>query len=562
VSGSGNIGQQRGKLVLFGSANIYRDRRNTTGTTSRTNLLIPVPAFSETQQAGNQSPISGGGNVRSEYRFTQQNTLSFDGYFYGGRFGGDQTSSFQDFDANRSLIDAFNQLQSQLSRNMSQDYDIMFRRTTEKSAPVFSMELEYANTQANNRMDLSGAVLHSGAAAPPLRTEHQHQTGRYPYLNWKTDYTRSFSPTTKLETGFKFTGRTTSNDFEASYLNPSTGVFTPDPSRASGFDYHEDIGGAYALLSNKIGNVQSQAGLRLEDAATYLNLPLANKKYDRRYASAYPSAILSYNFTPVRSARASYSRRVSRPNPFQLSPIEVRPDSRTAFRGNPELRAEYTDALEFGYQESRSWGSIQIGPYLRSTAHAVRGIQFVDSNGVSVQTFANVASARQIGADVNVNAHRGPLQLGGGGSIYQYKSDAGSLGSNFSVNSPIWSLRSNAVWVFNKKSDAQAYLFYRAPAKTEGGSQLASVGMNFGYRYKVWGDKGNIALRVSDPFKLQKFGYRTANGSVIETSERFFGTRAVFLTISRNFGQALKLQQKSQDPDAIPTTTGGPPPLD
>jgi hypothetical protein len=64
--------------------------------------------------------------------------------------------------------------------------------------------------------------------------------------------------------------------------------------------------------------------------------------------------------------------------------------------------------------------------------------------------------------------------------------------------------------------------------------------MNLGARYKVWGDQGNISLRVSDPFKLQKFGYRTANGTVVETSERFFGSRAVFLTITRNFGKALK----------------------
>ena len=51
--------------------------------------------------------------------------------------------------------------------------------------------------------------------------------------------------------------------------------------------------------------------------------------------------------------------------------------------------------------------------------------------------------------------------------------------------------------------------------------------MNLAARYKVWGEQGNISLRVSDPFKLQKFGYRTANGTVIEYSERFFGSRAV-----------------------------------
>src|SRR6201999_4667508 len=115
-------------------------------------------------------------------------------------------------------------------------------------------------------------------------------------------------------------------------------------------------------------------------------------------------------------------------------------------------------------------------------------------------------------------------------------------------------------WKFGNVADAQAFAYYRAPYATEGGSQLAQVSMNFATRWKVWGDQGNISLRVSDPFKLQKFGYRTANGSVFEYSERFFGSRAVYLTISRNFGQALKLQPKQQDPDALSQPTTGTPP--
>jgi outer membrane receptor protein involved in Fe transport len=284
-----------------------------------------------------------------------------------------------------------------------------------------------------------------------------------------------------------------------------------------------------------------------------------SERFDRRYSSVYPSAIVSYNFTPLRQAKISYSRRVSRPNPYQLSPIEFRQDTRNLFRGNPALRAEYTDALEFGYQESRSWGSLQLSPYLRRTSHAVRNIQFVDSAGVSVSTFDNVASTLTVGSDLNVNAHHGPLQLGGGGSLYHYSSDATNLAGNLSAHTVVWSARTNATWKFSTTTDAQAFVYYRAPYATEGGSQLASVSMNLATRYKVWGDQGNISLRISDPFKLQKFGYRTANGTVVEYSERFFGTRALFLTVTRNFGKALKLQPKQQDPDAAVAAPPGPP---
>jgi outer membrane receptor protein involved in Fe transport len=559
LNAGGNVGKQQGKLTVFGSANVYQDRRATSGTISRTNLVIPVPAFTETNLDGRQSPISGGGTLRSEYRFTQRNTLSFDGFFYGGRFGGNQSSSYTDLDAGREVIGLFDQLSSQLSRNISQDYDLAFRRMTDKNQPLFATELEYSTTHGINDIDLSGTVTRSDASTPTaIPTEHDHTEGRYPYLNWKADYTGQFGSNLKLETGLKATRRTTSNDFDAAYLNASTGLFDSDSRRRTAYDYHEDIAAGYALLSGKVDKVQTQTGLRLEDAATYLDLTTLGQQYDRRYASAYPSAIVSYNFTPTRSARLSYSRRVSRPNPFQLSPIEMRQDTRNVFRGNPALRAEYTDAIEGGYQEARSWGSIQLSPYLRSTAHAVRNIQFVDSTGVSVSTFDNVASTLTVGTDLNVNAHKGPLQLGGGGSLYHYTSDASNLSGNLSAHAVVWSARTNATWKFSQKADAQMFAFYRAPFATEGGSQIASVSMNLAGRYKAWGEQGNISLRVSDPFKLQKFGYRTANGTVVEYSERFFGSRAVYLTITRNFGQAIKLQPKQQDPDSQPQT-GQPP---
>jgi hypothetical protein len=183
----------------------------------------------------------------------------------------------------------------------------------------------------------------------------------------------------------------------------------------------------------------------------------------------------------------------------------------------------------------------------------------VDSAGVSVSTFDNVASTLTVGSDLNVNAHHGPLQLGGGGSLYHYSSDATNLAGNLSAHTVVWSARTNATWKFSTTTDAQAFVYYRAPYATEGGSQLASVSMNLATRYKVWGDQGNISLRISDPFKLQKFGYRTANGTVVEYSERFFGTRALFLTVTRNFGKALKLQPKQQDPDAAVAAPPGPP---
>jgi len=556
VNVSGNVGKQQGKFTGFISGSLYRDNRHTSGTISRTNLVVPAPVFIETDIAGHQHPLSGGTNLRTEYRLNEIDAFTFDSYFYGGNFVSNSASYYTNFDGTRVLTGAFNQFNENTSTYLSQDYDFAFRRQGKPNTPQLTAEVEYSNNYNSGQVDLTGELVKADATTPAsIPAEKDDTEGRYPSFNTKLDYSRPINASSKIETGFKAIWRRNKNDFTASYLNDETGDFEVNPERTNGFDYRENIVGAYALYSRRISKIQLQTGLRLEDANTHFTLPALSKQFDKEYWSKYPSAILSYNFSELRQVKVSYSRRVSRPNPWQLSPVEFRQDSRNVFRGNPDLGAEYTNSFDFAFQEGRSWGSVQLTPYVRMTTHAVRDIQFIDTSGVFVRTFANLASTMTAGADLNINYRKGPLQVYGGGSASRYKSDASNLSGNPSAHDIIWAARANGTWKFSPVFDVQVFANYRAPYKTEGGSNLASGNIAASMRYKVWGDKGNISIRFADPFKLQRYGYRTANGRVIESSRRYNGSRAVYLTVTRNFGQALKLRPKS-DPDIQPS---GPP---
>jgi outer membrane receptor protein involved in Fe transport len=552
----GNVGKQQGPFTLFLSGNLYRDHRVMSGTISRENLAIPVPVYVETRLGGTNRPLSGGGTVRSEYRFNGRDALSFDGFFYGGGNAIDNASYYTDLDVTRSVIGLFNQFNESASHNASQDYSLAVRHQGAPATTQFSAEIEYSNNDTRNGVNLSGDVAQADATTPAsIPREFDNTIGHFPTWNLKADYTRPFSVHTKLEAGFKGTQRSTASDFTASYLDAASGLLVPSVARSTAFDYEEDIVAGYAVLSRQVAKMQAQAGLRLEDASTHLGLPRSALVFDNHYTSAFPSAILSYELTDTRKVKISYSRRVSRPYPQQLSPVEYRQDTRNVFRGNPDLRPEYTDAMELSLMDAHSWGSIQVNPYLRHTAHAVRNIQFVDSTGVSVSTFDNVASTLTVGSDFNVSVRHGALTGSGGSSLYHYSSDASNLSGNLSVRSMVWTLRGNATWKFSSLVDAQVFANYRAPYAREGGSQIAQAFMNASARYKAWGDQGSIALRISDPFKLQRFGYRTANATVIESNERYFGARAVYITVSRNFGQAVKLRPKEPEVDQGPSAT-------
>jgi hypothetical protein len=184
----------------------------------------------------------------------------------------------------------------------------------------------------------------------------------------------------------------------------------------------------------------------------------------------------------------------------------------------------------------------------------------VDSTGVTLGTFDNVASSLQTGTDLNLTYRGGPLTLFSGGSVYRYQSDAANLtAGNFSTQTSVWVARLNATWKLSRVLDASLSGNYRSAMATEGGSVRAFVFTNAGLRYKLWHEKGSLTLRVTDPFGLMNWGSVTANPEVIQATIRNFGIRGVYLTFSRNFGQQLKLRPSQPDADQQPSAQRGVP---
>ncbi len=563
VNFSGNVGRQSGPLKLFVSYGVYRNHQDTFGEADQTNLVIPTPAFVDSRLSGTGTPLWQNGTFRSEYALTPHDAISADALISGGNFWRDNSSFTSDLDPADTVIGLFDSFNNQRSGSLLQDYVFGYHHTGDAKSALLSSEIRITRSSNTGTGDLFGTIQKgdSSTGVFAIPTEHDITTGTNPALSLQTDYTKPFGEKTKLETGFKEILRHTTSDFSAAYLDSASGLYDPVPSRSVDFDYREQIGSAYAVLSRLFGKVQTQAGLRLEDAATTLFLPTApagQQRVDNTYASAFPSGVVSYAFTPMRQLKLSYSRRISRPNAFQLDPVLQKQDARNYFVGNPTLAPQYTDALELAYQETTAWGTIQVNPYLRNTAHAVRYIQTVDSTGITTSTYENVASTVQAGVDVNVTYRGGPLTLFTGASAYEYSSNASNLPGNLSTHAFVWSPRINASWKLTSTLDVQGFANYRSKFATEYGYQDAFVFMNFALRQKLYGDKGSITLRVQDPFNMMAFGSITRNPLIVQSSLQNFGQRGVFLSFSRTFGQDLKL--RPQTPQDQPQSTPQPPP--
>lgn len=555
MNASGNLGHQQGAWTLFGSYGFMRDRRTVDGFSTRSMLLPGAPVGSlDSDISGIMRPLSHSATLMAEYKANKTNTITNNLVLNRRGMARDNDSFYRDVDPTGDVTGRSNQFTDQDQGGVVVDYAATWRRTVHPQKNALTVEGRVNHGRDENdvlftRETLSGAGASVGT---PAGLETNRTDDRNTSMFAQVDWTRELRQGTKLETGYKGTFREQRSDFDVA-TGIEGGALGPDLARSNAFTYHEQVNAAYGVLSQNLGKLDLQAGLRLEQAETRFDLRTTNRSYDNDYRSAFPSAIVSYNLDAQRQLKASYSKRISRPFVQQLNPFGFREDALNVFEGNPNLQPEYTHSYELGYQQSLpgNRGSLQITPFLRHTVNAVRQIGTVDDAGVLRVSFQNAATSDSYGTDANLTFRLGKLSGFGGASVFEQNTDAGNLANARSVRALGWSTRANASWKVTPTLDLQAFGSYRAPIKTEQGRMSRFAMTNLAVRQKLHGDKATATLRVMDPFGTMGWTMRASDGRVIQLMDRRFGARGAFLSFNYSFGQAPRIRPRPQE-ESVP----------
>ena len=159
----------------------------------------------------------------------------------------------------------------------------------------------------------------------------------------KVDYVQTLGKG-KFETGLKTSYVASDNTMT---FEVKQDVWTIDPARTNQFKYTENINAAYVNYGGKIGAKTSyQLGFRAEQTHSVGNSVTLNDVRDRNYLNLFPSVFLSRQLDSSNVLNFSYSRRIDRPNYQSLNPFEFYLDPYTFSRGNPNLRPQYTHAVQ------------------------------------------------------------------------------------------------------------------------------------------------------------------------------------------------------------------------
>ncbi|WP_412069325.1 TonB-dependent receptor domain-containing protein [Rubrivirga sp. IMCC43871] len=370
-------------------------------------------------------------------------------------------------------------------------------------------------------------------------------------LSIQADYARPLGET-RLELGLRSEIDSADDDFRVSSL--VDGVLAPDPGLTNAYTLDEQVHAAYLQLARQVGPVAVQAGLRGEIASR--SFILGGEAFEVDYQSLFPSASVALDLAEATVLRASYSRRIDRPRGRELNPFPSADDPLNIRVGNPNLRPEYTDAIEVGVVRQTDWGSLTVTPYLRHTTDVVRRFQSVDEFGVTTSSFRNLDSATSTGVESVIayqadGSVRGFLSLEG----YRRSTDGANVETGLASDAFGWGGRLNANWAVGDRLgigalDLQSTVFYTAPQDTEQGRIGSRVFFDVGLRQRLWDGRGSLSLRARDPFGWAGIDFVQDDARLYQTVSRSFGRSQVGLTLTYAFGRTDDTAQR-QRPGAV-----------
>jgi len=332
------------------------------------------------------------------------------------------------------------------------------------------------------------------------------------HLDIRADYTLPLGGKSKFEAGYQAKLRqsediTTQSDYtDAGYI--------PQPEYSHEVDYKKDVHGIYALYANQTGILGYQLGLRSEYTDREIKYKGETESFTINRWDFFPTIHTQIDLSEGNQLMASYTRRIQRPRGWNLEPFITWSDAYNVRKGNPDLKPEYIDSYELGYQKRIGEQSISFETYYRVTHNVMERIRSVYQDNVMLSSFDNVGTDYSLGIETMLNLNfakwfKNDLI----GNVYHYKEEGDYTTYNsekeptvqdFSTESFNWSLRNNSTIMFNKTTRFQVNVIYNSASKKAQGERKGFVMANIGLKKDFMKRKLSATLQLRNILNTAK----------------------------------------------------------
>jgi outer membrane receptor protein involved in Fe transport len=414
----GDINIRQQKINFFAAGMLNFRKSISTVNTERTDFLNNAEAHLLQQNGPIGRGVFGFGRGGVDYFLDNRNTFTISGNMSRGQFKNSDLISierdtvFNGMNGMDSITADFGSRRSNSTNNF-RNYGgtLSFKHNFAKANKDISADVNYNYSKNDNINEFSTQYFDPSATAKtPLIFEKSQGGGHSKFFTSQIDYSNPITNKIKLEAGGRIAIRNFYS-FNNNFVKTSQGAdYISIPSLNNEYKFKDRVLAGYVTFAQQFNKFNYQLGLRIESSKYDGSLITRNQDFSNEFPfSLFPSAFATYKLTDKQDLQLNYSRKINRPNFFQLIPFIDYTDSLNLSRGNPDLVPEFTNLFEFSYQNQVANGhNLLFTAYFKNTDNVIARYQYKDKNpsltanpdSVIFTTFANANRTYTFGLEL------------------------------------------------------------------------------------------------------------------------------------------------------------------
>lgn len=574
INGGGDINIRQNKLNFTGSGVLNQRKSISEGITDRNNILAVPSNIYNIQNSTNQGYF---GFFRGglDYFVDNRNTLSITANFNRGQFDNDQT---QRVDSTiKGIKSSYSNIGTQSTSNFRNvGTQLSYKHNFMKNGHNISSDYNYNKSSNDNLSNINNYTYNmDGTQKGTPILQRGIGEGSTTNHTFQIDYENPLTEDKKFEAGGRVAIRDFNNKLDQFRFNSLTGQYQLVPLISSRYKYTDAVYAAYSTYSFRVNKWSYQLGLRAESSnytGTLLNSNGADSAtFSVKFPlSLFPSAFITYKIDEKQDFQINYSRRVNRPNFFQLMPFPDYSDPQNINVGNAGLSPEFTNSFEMSWNNAYKKGAnfLATAFYKHSTNLITRYVYrdanaLIPGDSAFFSTYINANSARSFGLELTNKMSITPWwEMTVNLNIFNSRINATVPGQPDLVQEQwSWFTKMNNTFKVAKGLSIQLSGDYQAKTVLPqsgggggrggmmwgGGPQSGAQGFNlprYGFDLAIrkefaWkkGRTGIITLSMNDIFRTQLFQSYSESSFFNQTNQRRRDPQVLRLNFSYRFGK-------------------------
>ncbi|HMK02764.1 MAG TPA: outer membrane beta-barrel family protein [Ferruginibacter sp.] len=567
----GDFNMKQDKVNFFAAGQFGMRKSISNITTDRVDFIADTTAY----LTQNNKPVNTGffafGRAGMDYFIDNRNTLTIGGNIVRGQFKTDDILNiYRDTVKPLTTISERGNRTSKNTGNFrNYGATMSFKHNFAKANKEWTADLNYNYSRNDNIGDYSTQYFYiNNDPKTSSFVDRSKGGGTTQFFTAQTDYANPITDKIKIEMGLRSSFRDFTS-FNDNYFQNGSGQYVLNGILSNNYKFNDALYAGYTTFAQQLKNFSYQLGLRVESSSYTGTLINKNQKFNTGYPlSLFPSAFATYKLNDKQDMQVNYSRKVNRPNFFQLIPFIDYADSLNLSIGNPQLVPEFTNLIELSYSNQYKPGNTFLATaYFRNTNNLITRYQYRTSNPdtsktgtVIMNTYANANKSYTVGFEMTgKNKLAKWWDLTSNLNLFNSTIKAGNLVGGVTSSQFSWFAKVNNSFKLPKNFSIQFSGDYTAKTLVApGGGNRGGMGGMFGggsqpssqgYIKPVYGadlaikkeflknNTASLTLQFSDIFRTRLYANHAESPYFVQDNERRRDPQMVRLNFNWRFGK-------------------------